>query len=383
VEEPLTQVTATHGIDFSATGDHPVLLVRKEDARCQRLNKCICTGPGSKKICVSSGWRDTCQYDVVKKQQWVQAEDIRKGDYLVFCPPPGEASSSEKGCTVAVSKQAVAQDMLTHVGKGSKRKRLSMELVWQDSEQTSDHRRTGRAVSVGGLVLYPVQKIGTVPYKGLVYNLEVEGDHSYIVNGIAVHNCYGTGFVGGYEGPHEIIIAPDDAERRLSQLSQGRRKEHTYEVWTGPSPVITQRDFIVKQTNERYSVGPVRRPSNRGNRLQQHFNISYFDEQDIRYSVPIDGTASLPWPQTRYAQVYYPPMPVDGELRPVEWALPDEPPYPVGSTAQTPMETEKASTPAEREQRGRTPPWENQNYVFPFVLVPLLGSVLDVILKGL
>jgi len=39
--------------------------------------------------------------------------------------------------------------------------------------------------------------------------------------------CYGTGFIGGYEGPYSIIIVPDDAERRISQLAQGRRKEHT------------------------------------------------------------------------------------------------------------------------------------------------------------
>ena len=193
--------------------------------------------------------------------------------------------------------------------------------------------------------------------------------------------CNGTGFIGGYEGPYAILIAPDDAERRISQQAQGRRKEHTYEVWTGPSPVITQRDFIVKQTNERYSVGPVRRPSNRGNRLQQHFNIAYLDEQDIRYSVPIDGTASLPWPQTRYGDRAAPPMPVDGELKPPEWASPEEPPYPEGPSAQLPMETEKANTPDEKEQRGRTPVWENQNYAI--LLVPMLAEVLRMLSSGL
>lgn len=30
-------------------------------------------------------------------------------------------------------------------------------------------------------------------YEGLVYNLEVEGDHSYVANGVAVHNCYKIG----------------------------------------------------------------------------------------------------------------------------------------------------------------------------------------------
>ena len=167
--------------------------------------------------------------------------------------------------------------------------------------------------------------------------------------------CYGSGFLGGYEGPYDIIVAPDDAERRIAQTQFGRRKEHTYEVWTGPSPLMTQRDFLVKQTNERYSVGAVRRPTNRGNLLQQHFNIGYIDEQDIRYQVPVDGPDITAWPETRYGRPYYPPQPVDG-------ALPDTEPHPVSTDTQVPMETEKDSVPDERQRRGRSPVWENQNY---------------------
>ena len=62
--------------------------------------------------------------------------------------------------------------------------------------------------------------------------------------------CYGTGFVGGYEGPIDIIIAPDDADRRVTQTPNGRRLEHQYEVWIGPTPMLSQRDFIVKQESE-------------------------------------------------------------------------------------------------------------------------------------
>lgn len=173
--------------------------------------------------------------------------------------------------------------------------------------------------------------------------------------------CYGTGLVGGYDGPYDVIIAPDDGERRIAQTMRGRQKQHVYEVWMGPSPLVTQRDFIVKQTNERYSVGPVRRPSNRGNLLQQHFQIGYIDEGDIRYRVPIDGTDSLVWPQSRSSDVQAPPRPVDGGAGGPDW-LPDGEPYPVGPDAQTPMATEKSNIPDEREQRGRTKVWENQNY---------------------
>jgi hypothetical protein len=175
--------------------------------------------------------------------------------------------------------------------------------------------------------------------------------------------CFGSGYVGGYEGPYDVILAPDDAERRHSQGPWGRRVEHTYEVWTGPSPVVTQRDLVVKQTNERYSIGPVRRPSNRGNLLQQHFNISALDEQDIRYQVPIDGTDSYTWPQTRYSKPYYPNLPVNGDL-PIappynNGEAPISDPYPEGADSQIPMESNETDVPAEKQPRGRTPAWAN------------------------
>jgi len=162
-------------------------------------------------------------------------------------------------------------------------------------------------------------------------------------------SCFGTGWVGGYEGPYDVIVAPDDSERRVSQSEYGRRKEHTYEVFMGPSPVMSQRDFMVKQNNDRYSIGPVRRPSARGNILQQHFNIAYIEANDIRYLVPIDGYENITWPGTRYT--YYP------------WRLPrdvrTDPAFPVTPDNALPMGTDDAGDNPSTEERGRTPAWEN------------------------
>jgi len=174
--------------------------------------------------------------------------------------------------------------------------------------------------------------------------------------------CFGTGFVGGYEGPYDTIVAPDDAERRISQSPWGRRKEHSYEVFMTNSPVVTQRDFVVKQTNERYSIGAVRRPTNRGNLLQQHFNIAYLDEGDIRYQVPIDGVDLLTWPETRYGYRPSPHISVDGDNYRQPSTMPTRPPYPEGADAQNPMQTDKANVPDEVQQRGRSPVWENIEY---------------------
>ena len=167
--------------------------------------------------------------------------------------------------------------------------------------------------------------------------------------------CYGTGFLGGYEGPYDIIVAPDDAEKRISQTVTGRRKEHTHEVWMSFSPIVSQRDFLVKQNNDRYSIGPVRRPTNRGNVMQQHFNIAYLDSPDIRYTVPIDGaiaSPNLPWPQTRYT---YSPLRETYDAR-------EDAPWPVSPDAAIPMATDKDGVSGPVEQRSRTGAGSNTNY---------------------
>jgi len=180
--------------------------------------------------------------------------------------------------------------------------------------------------------------------------------------------CIGTGFIGGYEGPYEAILVPDDAERKVSQTERGRAVEHEYEVWFGPTPLMTQRDFVVKQTNERYSIGPVRKPTARGMLLQQHFSIRRLDEPDVRYQVPLNGLNGLPWPETRltidpeerltvYPLAEYGPM---HSLEPCEHGpqvYPDSP-----DPQAMPTGTQKGNIGDSREHRGRSQTWENHNY---------------------
>lgn len=149
------------------------------------------------------------------------------------------------------------------------------------------------------------------------------------------HKCFGVGILGGYEGPYDILIAPDDGERKISQKETGRTLEHSYEVWTGPSPILSQRDFIVKINGERYGVGPVRFPSNRGMVLQQFTSIGHLDEKDIRYKVPIDNPI-------KYAQVQFAPF---GPEREADTVIPG-----------------KDNIPDERELQGRTKAWQNIMY---------------------
>lgn len=95
--------------------------------------------------------------------------------------------------------------------------------------------------------------------------------------------CYGTGFVGGYDGPYEIKISPAQTEQKIAMTDRGMKLENTENTWTGMSPIIDQRDFVLRKTFEVYAIGPVARPEVRGTPTQQHFQIEFVDTTDIRY----------------------------------------------------------------------------------------------------
>jgi hypothetical protein len=48
-----------------------------------------------------------------------------------------------------------------------------------------------------GYLLYRVTEVALEEYSGSVHNIEVEDDHSYLVEGIAVHNCGHKSLPGG------------------------------------------------------------------------------------------------------------------------------------------------------------------------------------------
>jgi hypothetical protein len=151
-------------------------------------------------------------------------------------------------------------------------------------------------------------------------------------------SCYGTGIKGGYEGPYDITLAPMNAEKKIEWTERGLNLEQSYDTWTGPSPLLNQRDFVVKQNNDRMGITGVKLPTNRGNILQQHFNLEMMDAEDVRYEVPVTGTENLTYPETRSH-------------------LPEDDPTDV----RHPQITEDENTPDGREDRGRTVTYENIN----------------------
>ncbi len=89
----------------------------------------------------------------------------------------------------------------------------SQEIEWQASE--------ARVVRRNGHLLIPIREISRVDYVGPVYNIEVEGDHSYTANFMAVANCQNAD-ISQRRKVEGIEVEPQDVVRMtLEQGCQG------------------------------------------------------------------------------------------------------------------------------------------------------------------
>lgn len=260
--------------------------------------------------------------------------------------------------TVAISPQdpsSYVETPLDHCKPFSKLLVEETDYIWREAV-----RRNGWILQQGGeRVRVYTRRVNGIPChctqdaRTLEYARQPE---------VMCPKCLGVGFLCPYEGPYDSVMAPDDSPRTISRTPWGKHKEHNYDVFLGPHPVVRQGDLIVKQTGERYSVGPVHRPTNRGALLQQHTTLSFLDEGDPRYRIPafgFPGPGLGPVPQTRDVDIVEPRMPVTGEPSLDEqegWA---GPPYPEGPRAFIPEVTNDPAKPQGEQFRGRSRPWQN------------------------
>ena len=100
--------------------------------------------------------------------------------------------------------------------------------------------------------------------------------------------CFGSDFEGGFDGPYPIIIGPLTTEQRVMQTDRGLKLMYQIETWIGPSPIVNQRDMIVRRNGDRCLLGPITPVEGPGGvRVQQHFTLEILDGTDIRYTYNI------------------------------------------------------------------------------------------------
>ena len=241
-------------------------------------------------------------------------------------------------------------NVLTPIGN---RRRPAYCVSWAEDNFTHGSRK--RRWVFHDRILARVTDVKKIDYKGPVYNLEVEGDPTYIVNGITSHNCYGTGIISGFEGPYDILIAPPETEKTVQLMDMGLHVNYDWNTWTSPYPLLNDRDFVVRQNNDRYSVAHVNPQGARGAIFQQHFMLAPLDQHDIRYQVPINGGLTVPASWNAYRE---------GKPSDASPTIPNKP-----------------GVPDQYELRGRTVTFENIVYALPpFIIIGLTALVKSVCL---
>lgn len=100
-------------------------------------------------------------------------------------------------------------------------------------------------------------------------------------------SCWGTGIVGGYEGPFPFLMAPIEAESRLQREETGLHTRKTSMLWTNMPPRLNTFDLIYRKNGDIFVVGYVKPAEARGNSfLQQEFNASLLSRDRVEYKIP-------------------------------------------------------------------------------------------------
>lgn len=100
--------------------------------------------------------------------------------------------------------------------------------------------------------------------------------------------CFGSGFVGGFDGPFPITIGPLMTEQRVQQTDRGLKLAYQIETWMGPTPIVNQRDMIIRRNGDRCLVGPLTPVEGPGGvRVQQHFVVEVLDGTDVRHKFKV------------------------------------------------------------------------------------------------
>lgn len=147
-------------------------------------------------------------------------------------------------------------------------------------------RRNAWLLDQGGerVLLYIKKKAGTkchCTYRDMKERTHKQADQD-------CETCFGSGFVGGFDGPYPITIGPLTTEQRVQQTDRGLKLAYQIETWMGPTPVVNQRDMIIRRNGDRCLVGPLTPVEGPGGvRVQQHFIVEILDGTDIRYKFKV------------------------------------------------------------------------------------------------
>lgn len=102
--------------------------------------------------------------------------------------------------------------------------------------------------------------------------------------------CYGTGYVGGYEGPFEAWCTPFEANKSLSHTDPGLALDMTYDLTILDPFLLNPGDLMVRRDGQRFEIQNTNPIGPRGTIRVQSASVSRMQESDYRHRIPLHPT---------------------------------------------------------------------------------------------
>ncbi|HKE05160.1 MAG TPA: SufD family Fe-S cluster assembly protein [Blastocatellia bacterium] len=177
---------------FRLTPEHPVLAIKRADALKKRTPR--------------NG------HFVKAEPEWVKAGDLQTGDFVLV--PKLRAKENEIFSDEEV--EDVGQTVSLPVTSRATYRGSLGELTVRP---TSSEKKWDMVRETGTHFIVPIREITREPWDDLVFNIDVEGTHSYLARGIAVHNCTAPQFDKNQLHAAVVeLVALDNAEIKYSTV---------------------------------------------------------------------------------------------------------------------------------------------------------------------
>lgn len=98
-------------------------------------------------------------------------------------------------------------------------------------------------------------------------------------------NCFGTGFVGGYEPMTQIYVRQKPAQQQLDLTPQGYAINNNPGAWTISPIQLTNRDLLINQQGILFSITSSNINHAAGYLFHQELQMKEIDPKDYKYNI--------------------------------------------------------------------------------------------------
>ncbi len=134
---------------------------------------------------------------------------------------------------------------------GKEEKNLLRDFVYNDYSHNIDSYSNNHYLKFKNFILIPIRDIKKENFKGYVYNLEIDKDHTYTVNNIAIHNCFNASYSELYKGKG-LRVRWRSVDNLIKEIKEVIQKYPTKVVYFQDDTFILNR-FWLREFSEKYT----------------------------------------------------------------------------------------------------------------------------------